>query len=458
MRFLGGEHKSDSAAWTLPGPVQTVYRAELFAVLVALEVFRGDLEIVSDCKGVIDEAERIRAGGKVSPTSKHTDPWTRYKDAPKAHGIRQVLVRWVPSHEEEGSDRITPGDRAGNDHADKLANAHAKIIGPTALQGKLYDRRTEQLEKIQDIQLRILTVAQETNPPRTQDRGPQGRSARPGRQIPACLRKCHLPTLQRGELRIWGRHLSPSTASTEGFRCISCARVANHKRARYALRTLPCSGRAGLAGPLQPRRPRLKWNRANESRWKRQGEIGHQVVRYNTTQHDGRWLCMKCGLHYVQFCDLRTKPCTAAPASQAAAKAIADALAGGPLARRKVHAFAKHPSRSRPGAPGIRLPSDVVSLDPQAPKPPGPATPQAQADHLGSQAGGPRAGAPQQEMQAGDPGHADALRNTEPPGTDGQEESIPAHETQNGSPCQPAGAPAGGTLGVTTPSGPGTGK
>ena len=148
MRLLGEDHESDSAAWTLPGPVQTVYRAEFYAVLVAFEVFRGDLEIVSDCKGVVDDAERIRAGGKVSPTSRHT---ARNRDALKAQGIRQTLVRWVPSHEEEGSDRISPGDRAGNDHADRLANAHAKLIGPTVPQATRYDRRTEQLETIQGI-------------------------------------------------------------------------------------------------------------------------------------------------------------------------------------------------------------------------------------------------------------------------------------------------------------------
>ena len=75
--FWAGEHKSDSAAWTLPGPVQTVYRAELFAVLVALEVFSDCKGVVSDCTGVVDEAERIRAGGRVSPTSRHTDLWAR---------------------------------------------------------------------------------------------------------------------------------------------------------------------------------------------------------------------------------------------------------------------------------------------------------------------------------------------------------------------------------------------
>ena len=55
-----------------------MYRAELYAILVALEVFRGDLEIVSDCKGVVDEAERIRNGGRVNPSSRHADLWTRY--------------------------------------------------------------------------------------------------------------------------------------------------------------------------------------------------------------------------------------------------------------------------------------------------------------------------------------------------------------------------------------------
>ena len=195
---------------------------------------------------------------------------------------------------------------------------------------------------------------------------------------------------------MWGPHLI-TLHGTEGFRCITCARIANHRKARYALKTLPCSGRVGLTGPLQPHRPRFKWNKANETRWKRQGKGGHQVDRYNTTQHDGRWLCMRCGLHYVRFCDLRAKQCAGAPGNQAATKSVTDALAGGPLTRRKVHAFAKHPSGSRPGAPGARLPSDVLVFDPSVPMPPGPAIPQAQ----GGAPEGPR-GAPQEQGPQGD--------------------------------------------------------
>ena len=165
-----GDSKSDSAAWSLPRPVQTVYRAELFAILVALEVFRGEVEIVSDCKGVVDEAERIRAGGRVSPTSRRADLWVGYRKALSAEGFSRVFARWVLSHEKKGSDRISPEDKNGNDQADRLANARAKRIGPTASQGKLYDRRTRQMAAIQSIQLKILTASQASDPPKAQDR------------------------------------------------------------------------------------------------------------------------------------------------------------------------------------------------------------------------------------------------------------------------------------------------
>ena len=107
--FWAGDHPADPAAWTLPGPKQTVYRAELmFAILVALRIFRGYLEIASVCKRAVDETERIRIGGAVNPITKHADLWVRYRDALSAEGIRGARVRWVPSHEKEGSDRISP--------------------------------------------------------------------------------------------------------------------------------------------------------------------------------------------------------------------------------------------------------------------------------------------------------------------------------------------------------------
>ena len=257
---------------------------------------------------------------------------------------------------------------------------------------------SRQLAAVQSIQLKILTASQASDPPAAQDQAQRGPGTARGRgRAPPRPRKCHLPTLECGELRVWGPHIT-APHGTEGYRCITCARIANHKGAGYAFRTLPYSGRCGLGGPPRPCRPRPKWNQANEARWRRQGEGGHQAVRYNSSQRDGRWLCMRCGLHYVRFCDLRTKRCTGAPVSQAATKAIADALVGGPFTRRKVHAFAKHPSGSRPGATGARLPSDRIVLDPSVPKPPGPTVSQAQveapADLGGTPGGEPARGAP----------------------------------------------------------------
>ena len=178
---------------------------------------------------------------------------------------------------------------------------------------------------------------------------------------------------------------------------------------------------------------------------------------------------MRCGLHYVRNRDLRKKRCTEAPASRAAAKAVADALAGGPLTRRKVHAFAKHPSGSRPGAPGARLPSDVVELDPAAPRPDGPACLRAQAADPGDRGAVVPRDDMHQTLPASDPeshgGPVPPVRPTGPPhrseGTNrGTPEEDPPPQQADRTEGSPAGAGSGkgGTAqhearGNTAPSG-----
>ena len=78
--------------------------------------------------------------------------------------------------------------------------------------------------------LRFLAASQATDPPKAQDQGPRGpRAARDGNRTPAFARKCNFPGLECGELRMWG--LAPITShGTEGFRCVACARIANHGR------------------------------------------------------------------------------------------------------------------------------------------------------------------------------------------------------------------------------------
>ena len=150
-------------AWSLPGPVQTVYRAELIALLVAVEIFRGDLTVISDCEGVVDEAERIRGGGRPSPTSRHADLWARLDAAIRRDATGSLAIRWVPSHEKEGSGRITPEDRHGNDRADQLAKARAKLVGPTPSQKVTYDSNLAMLAALQETQVAVLTASQEAD-------------------------------------------------------------------------------------------------------------------------------------------------------------------------------------------------------------------------------------------------------------------------------------------------------
>ena len=160
---------------------------------------------------------------------------------------------------------------------------------------------------------------------------------------------------------------------------------------------------------------------------------------------------MRCGLHYVRFCDLRTKRCAAAPANQAAAKAIADALAGGPLTRRKAHAFAKHPSGSRPGASGARLPSDVVVLDPNAPRPAGPACLRTQGNDPSQGAVAPDGG-PRHALPAGDPGFRDGSEPHKQPRSLRQGENETDRGARGGGPRPPGVAPAERSLGGQDPT------
>ena len=138
--------------------------------------------------------------GSARPPGTLTYGLRKYKNALSAEGLGRVLVRWVPSHGKEDSDRISPEDRNGNDQADKLANALAKRIGPTASQGKLYDRRTRQMAAIQSIRLKILTASQASDPPRAQDRAQRGPGAARGRSRgPPRPRKCHHHLRQGGK-------------------------------------------------------------------------------------------------------------------------------------------------------------------------------------------------------------------------------------------------------------------
>eukprot|EP00972_Heterocapsa_arctica_P037067 5456271-Heterocapsa_arctica.AAC.1 len=72
-------------ASALPGKVQTAYRAELHAIVYVAEHFTGNFNIVADCLGVVNEANRIHNGGQVSITGKRADLWLRWEAAAKVN-------------------------------------------------------------------------------------------------------------------------------------------------------------------------------------------------------------------------------------------------------------------------------------------------------------------------------------------------------------------------------------
>ena len=81
--------------WALPGVNQSVYRAELLAVTLALERLRGSSRVVSDCKGV------VKVVTEKDPSSKpqQAEPPVFGPEAPKERGEHlRVVVGTDPPH------------------------------------------------------------------------------------------------------------------------------------------------------------------------------------------------------------------------------------------------------------------------------------------------------------------------------------------------------------------------
>ena len=117
-----------NVALRLPGRTQTNQRAELFAVVVAVERDLRRLDIRSDSKYVVDGANELLNGGTVAKTRDHRDLWSRLRTALRSAGRGTVSVSWVKGHAKQVDvvrGRITQADLVGNHGADALAVAGA---------------------------------------------------------------------------------------------------------------------------------------------------------------------------------------------------------------------------------------------------------------------------------------------------------------------------------------------
>ena len=84
----------------LPGPKQTVPRAELSALIEVLNHTDGDIVIRSDCKHVVDIFNR--GASHMTTTLENHDLWVHLKTA-LDNRLGSVSVEWCPSHEEEAA-------------------------------------------------------------------------------------------------------------------------------------------------------------------------------------------------------------------------------------------------------------------------------------------------------------------------------------------------------------------
>ena len=254
---------------------------------------------------------------------------------------------------------ISPVDRYGNDKADGLARACAEAIGPTPAQQEAYDGSLRRLAAVQTTQAKVLEAVMRA------DVGPMGaardrrrRALADGNQGSGRTARVGAPPIGEKEYRTWGVHLITAHGA-KGYRCVLCARRATGNTARHAMRRLPCLDRPGLTLSGMTNAQWERWNGAWVRRWTglaRGGPHDHDVVRYFATKWDGRWLCLRCGRHYVRRCDLVCGPCPGVTQNPRSAQALEDAIRGKPLQRQKVNSRAQYPSGANLRAACPRLP------------------------------------------------------------------------------------------------------
>jgi len=117
----------EGALWGTLSDWQTVPRAELYAVIMAVEHTNGPIQVYSDCKYVVDGYHR----GKDSTIhGSNGDLWVRLWAACAARACGEVKLTKVKAHTsqaDEDTGLITRFHREGNEYSDKYAGLGAQL-------------------------------------------------------------------------------------------------------------------------------------------------------------------------------------------------------------------------------------------------------------------------------------------------------------------------------------------
>ena len=112
----------------LPGPKQTVPRAEISALIEVFNHTEGDILICSDCKHVVDIFNK--GASYLTTILENKDLWTELKLA-LDNRSGSVSVEWCPSHEEEAavqSGLISPCHFVANYVADNTIQSTLQVF------------------------------------------------------------------------------------------------------------------------------------------------------------------------------------------------------------------------------------------------------------------------------------------------------------------------------------------
>ena len=117
------------AAGPVPGCIQSAHRAELHAVLHALQFarkFAGVIRLWSDCESVVTKFRLYVQGSKpLKKSARHFDVWQQILDTIPDDGCNRILIAKVPSHQslDSAADDVERWVYMGNSIADRVACA-----------------------------------------------------------------------------------------------------------------------------------------------------------------------------------------------------------------------------------------------------------------------------------------------------------------------------------------------
>ena len=111
-------------------PLGCSYKAELFALLHAVQIFLGDIEFTTDCSSLITVWEIVRASDDLPDNLAYRDIWSNIRQAVFMNGYDRLNLGWVKAHQVDSGHLPMTESQRNNRLADYVASNTAKAVTP----------------------------------------------------------------------------------------------------------------------------------------------------------------------------------------------------------------------------------------------------------------------------------------------------------------------------------------